>query len=183
MADLVPAADGLPLAPASPLQRVRTLTAQPTVKRALPWFLGAAAIGGALLTYAALAPTSQRMLYSQLDDAQRAEVAASLDKAGIAYAINPDTGAVYTARQAASFANAALAAAIPHASLLPASMSAAVIAALPLASSCTVISRHAATGARPTVLPHGARCARASGASGSAHPRGAVGMGYSCRPC
>lgn len=97
MADLVPAADASPLAPASPLQRVRTLTAQPAVKRALPWFLGAAAIGGALLTYAALAPSSQRMLYSQLDDAQRAEVAASLDKAGIAYAINPDTGAMTVA--------------------------------------------------------------------------------------
>lgn len=91
MAELVPAA---PLPAANPLQRVRALSAQPAVKRALPWFLGAAAIGGALLTYAALAPTSQRLLYSQLDDAQRAGVAASLDKAGIAYAINPDTGAM-----------------------------------------------------------------------------------------
>lgn len=94
MADLVPAGDGPPLAAAKPLQRVRTLAAQPSVKRALPWFLGAAAISGALLTYAALAPSSQRLLYSQLDDAQRAEVAASLDKAGVAYAINPETGAM-----------------------------------------------------------------------------------------
>lgn len=94
MADLVPAAGGALLAPANPLQRMRSLAAQPAIKRVLPWFLGAAAIGGTLLTYAALAPSPQRMLYSQLDDAQRAEVAASLDKAGIAYAINPDTGAM-----------------------------------------------------------------------------------------
>ncbi|MBS0473616.1 MAG: flagellar M-ring protein FliF [Proteobacteria bacterium] len=94
MAELVPAAGAFALAPASPLERIRTLAAQPAIKRTLPWFLGAAAIGGTLLTYAALAPSPQRLLYSQLDDAQRAEVATSLDKAGIAYAINPDTGAM-----------------------------------------------------------------------------------------
>lgn len=94
MADLVPAGQAGPFAAANPLQRVRALAAQPAVKRVLPWFLGAAAIGGTLLTYAALAPSPQRMLYTQLDDAQRAEVAASLDKAGIAYAINSDTGAM-----------------------------------------------------------------------------------------
>lgn len=97
MAELVPAGDAPPLAPfgaASPLRRVMNLAAQPAVKRMLPWFLGAAAIGGAGLTYALLAPAPQRMLYSQLDDAERANVAASLDKAGVAYTINPDTGAM-----------------------------------------------------------------------------------------
>jgi flagellar M-ring protein FliF len=97
MADLVPTVDSAPfVAPGggNPLQRLRNLSAQPAVKRVLPWFLGAAAIGGAGLTYALLAPVPQRILYSQLDDAERADVAASLDKAGVAYAINSDTGAM-----------------------------------------------------------------------------------------
>jgi len=98
MAELVPATAGGPppaLVPdANPLQRLRGLTAQPAVKRALPWLLGVAAIGGVGLTYAALAPAPQRVLYSELDDAERADVASSLDKAGIDYTINSDTGAM-----------------------------------------------------------------------------------------
>lgn len=96
MADLVPAASP-PLAPlggGSALERVRRLAAQPLVRRALPWFLGVAAIGGVGLTYGLLAPAPQRILYGQLDDGERAGVASSLDKAGISYAINPDTGAM-----------------------------------------------------------------------------------------
>lgn len=88
MADLAPT-----LTPSSaPLDRVLAFTAQPVVRRALPWFLGIAVIGGAVLAYAALAPATQRVLYSELGDSERASVAASLDKAGIAYSINPDTG-------------------------------------------------------------------------------------------
>lgn len=79
---------------ASPLQRVRSLTSQPLVRRALPWFLGLAAIGGAGLAYSLLAPAPQRILYAELDDASRASVASSLDKAGIAYRIDPGTGAL-----------------------------------------------------------------------------------------
>lgn len=98
MAELVPAtAEGPPLAltsPANPLERLRGLSAQPAVKRALPWLLGVAALGGVGLTYAMLAPAPQRVLYSELDDSERADVASSLDKAGIDYTINPDTGAM-----------------------------------------------------------------------------------------
>lgn len=97
MADLVPTVGSVPFAApggGNPLQRLKSLAAQPAVRRMLPWFLGAAAIGGAGLTYALLAPAPQRVLYSQLDDAERANVAASLDKAGVSYAINPDTGAM-----------------------------------------------------------------------------------------
>ncbi len=95
MAELAPAPTAAPplaLSAGSPLERVRNLAAQPAVRRALPWFLGLAAIGGAGLAWAALAPAPQRVLYAELGDAERAGVAASLDKAGIGYAINPDTG-------------------------------------------------------------------------------------------
>lgn len=99
MADLAPAAAPVPTTPlaapgGAPLDRLRSLAGQPAVRRALPWFLGLAAIGGAGLAYAALAPAPQRILYAELGDADRAGVVASLDQAGIAYAINPDTGAL-----------------------------------------------------------------------------------------
>lgn len=97
MADLVTTADSTPLAPltdSGPLQQLRTLTGQPAIKRALPWFLGAAGLGAVALTWATLSPAPQRTLYAELGDAERAQVVASLDKAGIAYRINPDTGAL-----------------------------------------------------------------------------------------
>lgn len=97
MAELAPAAGAMPptIQPAAnPLERVRTLTAQPAVRRALPWFLGLSAIGAAGLAFMALSPAPQRVLYAELGDAERASVVSSLDKAGIAYAINRDTGAL-----------------------------------------------------------------------------------------
>ena len=78
----------------TPLERLRSVTAQPLFKRALPWFIGVAAIGGVGLTYALLAPAPQRMLYSELGDSERAQVAAALDKASIAYQIDNTTGAL-----------------------------------------------------------------------------------------
>jgi flagellar M-ring protein FliF len=103
MSDLVPAAHTAPASPlavlADPaggnaLNRLRTLTAQPAVRRALPWFGGMAAIGALALTYAVLSPAPQRMLYGQLDDAQRADVVAALDKAAIPYKIDNSTGSL-----------------------------------------------------------------------------------------
>lgn len=82
---------------ANPLERVRTLSAQPAVRRALPWFIGLSAIGAAGLAFLALSPAPQRVLYAELGDAERAGVVSSLDKAGIAYAINRDTGALTVA--------------------------------------------------------------------------------------
>jgi len=78
----------------SALTRLRSFTAQGPVRRALPWFGGLAALGGAALTWAMLSPPAQRTLYSQLDDSERASVAAALDKAAIAYTIDNDTGAM-----------------------------------------------------------------------------------------
>lgn len=103
MADLVPATDPPPRAPSllSPLTdpaggpaltRLGSFARQEPVRRALPWFAGVAALGIAGLTWAMLSPAPQRVLYSELDDAERAAVVESLDKAGIAYAIDRTSG-------------------------------------------------------------------------------------------
>jgi hypothetical protein len=46
------------------------------------------------LTWATLAPAPQRVLYSTLDDSERADVTAALDKASIGYSIDSATGAL-----------------------------------------------------------------------------------------
>jgi flagellar M-ring protein FliF len=88
MSDLVPISTG------TPLERLRSLGGQPAVRRALPWFLGAAAIGAVGLTYSLLMPAPQRMLYSQLSDSERAGVVTALEKAAIDYIIDNQTGAL-----------------------------------------------------------------------------------------
>ncbi len=75
-------------------ERMRHAFAQPPVRRALPWFGGVAALGLAALAWMAFMPGNQRMLYSTLGDAERANVVASLDKASISYSIDPATGAL-----------------------------------------------------------------------------------------
>ncbi|MFC3175358.1 flagellar basal-body MS-ring/collar protein FliF [Novosphingobium bradum] len=107
MADLVPAGDGLPPAPAPSLiapltdpaggpvlTRLGAFTRQPAVRKTLPWFAGMAGIGMAALAWATLAPQAQRTLYSELDDGERAKVTTSLEKAGITYHIDNQTGAL-----------------------------------------------------------------------------------------
>ena len=101
MADLTPTGSGTSLiapltdpAGGSALTRLRSFTAQGPVRRVLPWFGGIAGLGLVALAWASLAPASQRMLYSQLDDSERAKVVGALDKAGIAYRIDNSTGAV-----------------------------------------------------------------------------------------
>ena len=85
-------AGGMPLPGGNPLERLRGLSAQPLVRRALPWLIGAGALGAVALTWSLLAPAPQRILYSELSDGERAGVVSSLDKAGIAYAIDNQTG-------------------------------------------------------------------------------------------
>ena len=100
MSELVPAAPAssgaplLPLTPANALERLRGLSQQPAARRALPWFLGLSALGGVALTWALLSPAPQRTLYSELGDSERASIVSSLDKAGIAYEIDNQTGAL-----------------------------------------------------------------------------------------
>lgn len=78
----------------SVLTRLGAFTAQPAVRKVLPVFIGLSAVGGALLAWSALAPSPQRTLYSQLDDGERAGVAAALDQASIPYHIDSSTGAL-----------------------------------------------------------------------------------------
>jgi flagellar M-ring protein FliF len=102
MTDLVPAAQIPPaqslLAPlldpagGRPLERLRAFTDQASVQRMLPWFLGVSALGVSALIWAVLSPAPQRVLYSALDDADRASVVDALDKASIAYSIDNATG-------------------------------------------------------------------------------------------
>lgn len=102
MSDIVPMSRGGALAPiggiggagASVLDRLRALAGQPAIQKAMPWFLGTAALGVVALGWSVLSPAPQRTLYSQLDDGQRAGVAAALDKASIGYTIDNDTGAL-----------------------------------------------------------------------------------------
>ncbi|MBC2665955.1 flagellar M-ring protein FliF [Novosphingobium flavum] len=104
MAELVPAGNAAPapslLAPLTDpaggpaLTRIGAFARQPAVRRTLPVFAGVAGLGMAALAWATLAPQPQRTLYSELDDGERAKVAASLDKAGIAYRIDNATGAL-----------------------------------------------------------------------------------------
>jgi len=99
MSELV-ASPETPLTPqgaGTPLERLRSLSGQPLVKRAMPWFLGAAALGGVALTWSVLSPAPQRILYSELGDNERVGVVASLDKAGIAYQIDNNTGTLTVA--------------------------------------------------------------------------------------
>jgi len=103
MDDLVPTSQGTALQPAfglsagagtSPLNALRGLTGQAAVRRALPWFGGVVAIGALALTWSVLSSPPQRLLYSQLDDAQRADIVGALDKASIPYRINNNSGAL-----------------------------------------------------------------------------------------
>lgn len=98
MSDLVPALAPVPArsGPAGPamLQQLRAFAGQPAFRRALPWFGGVAGLGVLALAWAALSPAPQRTLYGQLDDGQRADVVAALDKAAIPYTIDNDTGAL-----------------------------------------------------------------------------------------
>ncbi len=104
MTDLVPTAPtGSPAAAqpslpglggGTPLERLRAFAAQPAIKRSLPLIAGTALLGAAALGYALLSSPPQRVLYAQLDDADRAAVVGSLDQAGIAYTIDNQTGAL-----------------------------------------------------------------------------------------
>lgn len=96
MSELVPHSPGplLPGAAAGALERLRVFARQPAVRSAWPWFVATGGIAALALAYAAFFPAPQRVLYSQIDDAQRAGVVAALDKASIDYRIDSDTGAI-----------------------------------------------------------------------------------------
>ena len=97
MADTAPppmVLDPLPLAPGDWRGRMQAFLAQPALKRSLPALAGLGALGGAGLLYLMVAEGPQRTLYSSLTDAERADVVAALDTAGIGYTIDNATGAL-----------------------------------------------------------------------------------------
>ncbi len=103
MADLVPAGGETGRSLLAPLTdaaggslpaRLGRFLNQGPVRRALPWFGGIAAAGLAGLLWLEMAPAPQRVLYSTLNDSERAQVVAALDKASIRYAIDNRTGAI-----------------------------------------------------------------------------------------
>lgn len=78
----------------TPLQRTMGFLKQGAVRSALPWFAGVAVLGGAAVAWSSFAPAPQRVLYTQLDDAERAGVVAALDKGAVHYRIDSNTGAL-----------------------------------------------------------------------------------------
>lgn len=82
-----PAGGSLPL-------RLARFAGQEPVRRALPWFGGVAAAGMVALLWLEMAPAPQRVLYTDLNDAERAQVVAALDKAAIRYTIDNHSGAI-----------------------------------------------------------------------------------------
>jgi len=79
--------------------RFSRFAAQGPVRRIMPLFIGLGVLAGAALAWSALAPSPQRMLYSQLDDADRGAVVSALDQAAISYDIDNATGTVTVAEE------------------------------------------------------------------------------------
>ena len=74
--------------------RMAGFLGQSAIRRTLPWMGGVAAAGLTAALWMAMAPAPQRVLYTELSDSERAQVAAALDKSSIAYQIDNSTGAV-----------------------------------------------------------------------------------------
>lgn len=103
MADMVPAAPGgqPPATLTAPLfdrdagpilTRIRTFATQEPVRKMFPAFMAVSAVGIAALVWGQLAGSPQRMLYSGLDDADRAAVTQLLDSQGVDWQIDNATG-------------------------------------------------------------------------------------------
>lgn len=74
--------------------RLRDFTAQPAFRRALPAIVGVGAIAAIAALYLLLASGPQRILYSGLSDAERAQVVQTLEAGGISYTIDNSSGAI-----------------------------------------------------------------------------------------
>ena len=82
---------------ANPLEQLRSVMAQPAVRRAGPMALMVSLIGGAALAWSMLATPPQKTLFTGLPDADKAAVTAALDQGKIASHIDDSTGALTVA--------------------------------------------------------------------------------------
>ncbi|VVT20705.1 Flagellar M-ring protein [Sphingomonas sp. EC-HK361] len=82
---------------ANPLEQIRSVMAQPAVRRAGPMALMVSLIGGAALAWSMLATPPQKTLFTSLPDADKAAVTAALDQAKITSHIDDSTGALTVA--------------------------------------------------------------------------------------
>ena len=96
---LVPTASATPERFANPLTQVRGLLAQPAVRRSLPMMFMVALIAAAALAWMALSTPTQKTLFAQLPDSDKAAVTSALTQGGIASHIDNGTGALSVAEE------------------------------------------------------------------------------------
>lgn len=72
--------------------RLSAFANQPAFKRAVPGLIGLGAFAAIAAVYLAISSPPQRILYSSLNDTERAQVVQLLEAGGIAYEIDPNTG-------------------------------------------------------------------------------------------
>ena len=90
---LTPSGPALPERFANPFQQIGSLMAQPAVRRALPMALLVGLIAAAALAWATFSTPPQKVLFSQLNDADKGAVTEALSQAGIDAKID-DSGSV-----------------------------------------------------------------------------------------
>ncbi|WP_419807834.1 flagellar basal-body MS-ring/collar protein FliF [Sphingomonas sp.] len=79
---------------ANPLTQIRSVLAQPAVRRSLPMMLMVGLIAAAALAWMSLSTPTQKTLFSGLPDSDKAAVTAALTQGGIASRIDEGTGAL-----------------------------------------------------------------------------------------
>lgn len=82
---------------ANPLHQIQGLLAQPAVRRSLPMALLVGLIAAAALAWMTLATPTQKTLFAELADTDKASVTAALQQANIASRIDSGTGALTVA--------------------------------------------------------------------------------------
>ncbi len=77
--------------------RLAEFTSQPAFRSAFPAIVGVGAIAAVAALYLAIAQGPQRILFSDLTDAERAKVVETLERSGIGYSVDSGTGVMTVA--------------------------------------------------------------------------------------
>lgn len=100
---LIPASpangSGLPEKFANPLNQIKTAFAQPAVRRSLPMVLMIGLIAAAALAWMTLSSPTQKTLFTNLPDADKAAVTSALSTANIKSRIDDSTGSLTVAEE------------------------------------------------------------------------------------